>query len=265
VAVLTVTDIPPGGEGRIEVTFNSRNKKGPQKKTITVESNDPRKPRTIIDISAVVEVEFGFDQYFLDMGRIRNGQAESRTVALMLKDISKRQLLEISSQSPHVTARVVGSPAGSEGRLEVEVAVGPEMPPGRINETVTARVTDGSYPVAALLVSGNVVGNVEVIPETVRFVLDTSSSGTEQSSQMVRVVSTQEGASLRLLGIRDLNDLLAFEIETLVADKQYAITMKPRKNVAEQGRDVSGVVIILTDDPIQSEVRVPYGIVFPRK
>jgi hypothetical protein len=41
--------------------------------------------------------------------------------------------------------------------------------------------------------------------------------------------------------------------------------MKPRESVAEQGRDISGVVIILTDDPIQPEVRVPYGVVFPRK
>jgi len=210
-------------------------------------------------------MEFGFDKNFLDMGRIRSGQAESRTVALMLKDISKRQLIEISSQSPHVTARIVGSPDDSEGSLEVEVAVGTEMPPGRINETVTARVTDGSYEAVSLIVSGYVIGNVEVIPETVRLAVVTSPSGTDQSSQTVRVISTQEGASLRLLGVRDLNHLLAFEIETLVADRQYAITMKPRKNVAEEGRDVSGIVIILIDDPMQSELRVPYGIVFPRK
>ena len=212
-----------------------------------------------------MEVEFGFDQYFLDMGRIRNGQTESKTVVLMLKDMSKRQLLEVSSQSPHVTARVVGPPAGSEDRLEVEVVVGPDMPLGRINETVTASVTDSSYPAAALQVNGNVVGNVEVIPGTVRFAVDTSLSLTDQPSQTVRIVSTQEGASLRLLGVQDANDLLSFEIDTLVADKQYSITMKPGKNAVEQRRSVSGVVIILTDDPIQSEVRVPYGIIFPRK
>jgi len=210
-------------------------------------------------------VEFGFDVHFLDIGTIRNGQAESRTVALMLKDMSKRQLLEISSQSPHVTARVVGTPAGSEDRLEVEVSVSPETPPGRIDEIVTARVTDGSYPSASLIVSGKVIGNVEVVPETVRFALDTSQSGTDQSSKVIKVISTQEGTSLRLLGVRDLHHLLVFKLETLVADKQYAITMKPRKNVAAQGRDISGVVIILTDDPIQPELRVPYGIVFPRK
>jgi len=183
----------------------------------------------------------------------------------MLKDMSKRQLLEISSQSPHVTARVVGTPAGSEDRLEVEVSVSPETPPGRIDEIVTARVTDGSYPSASLIVSGKVIGNVEVVPETVRFALDTSQSGTDQSSKVIKVISTQEGTSLRLLGVRDLHHLLVFKLETLVADKQYAITMKPRKNVAAQGRDISGVVIILTDDPIQPELRVPYGIVFPRK
>ncbi len=50
--------IPPGGTGKIKTTFNSASQRGNQTKTITVISNDPKNPKTILWIRGeVVEQE----------------------------------------------------------------------------------------------------------------------------------------------------------------------------------------------------------------
>ncbi len=262
---MSETDIPPGGEGKIEVSFNSGRRKGKQKKTITVESNDPANPKATLHILALIEVEFDFEVYNLNMGRIRKGEPTSKTAVLQIKDPSKRNLLELSSRSSHIVARRVESSGGDEGRIDVEVTVRPETPPGRFNETVIAKLSDGSYPAANLRISGTIVGNVEVTPETVRFRVDTSRTAEDQAEQKVKVVSTKNGARLRLLSVEDPNDRLVFEIDTLVADKQFEIKMRLRKIVMGQERIISGNVKIMTDDPDQPEVRVPYSIIFPRR
>jgi len=46
--------IPPGGTGRIKTTFNSASQRGTQTKTITVISNDPKNPKTILWIRGEV-------------------------------------------------------------------------------------------------------------------------------------------------------------------------------------------------------------------
>jgi len=46
--------IPPGGTGKIKTTFNSSTQRGNQTKTITVISNDPKNPKTILWIRGEV-------------------------------------------------------------------------------------------------------------------------------------------------------------------------------------------------------------------
>ena len=262
---MTETDIPPGGEGIIEVTFDTGRKKGKLKKTITVESNDPAKPKATLHVSALIEVEFGFEAHSLDMGRIHKGESSTKTAVLLFKDSSKRDLLELSSSKDHIVTRSTGSSSDNESRIDVEVTVGPDTPPGRLNETITAKLSDGSYPAASLRIAGIVVGNVEVSPETMRFTVDTSRTAANQSEQRVRVVSTQDGALLRLLSVEDTKKLLVIEVDTTVPGDQYVISARPSDDALVLKRNTSGEIKIQTDDPDQPDMRIRYSIVFPRR
>ena len=59
--VVSATELPPGGEGKIEVKVSTRGRKGKLAKTITVESNDPKTPRFLLKVHGQVEVLAGFD------------------------------------------------------------------------------------------------------------------------------------------------------------------------------------------------------------
>ncbi len=247
------------------MTFDSGRKKGQQKKTITVESNDPNNPKTSLHVSALIEVQFGFELYSLDFGRIHKGTTATKTAVLILKDQSKRNLLNISSQSPYISVETTNSTEPDKSRIEVQVTITPEAPPGRLNETVTAKLTDNSQPASNLSIRGTIVGNIEVTPETIRLTADTSRSAADQAEQVVRVVSTQSGVKFRLLSVTDPSDQLFLEVDNVVAGEQYVIRAKPNEKALGMGRNSSGEVKVLTSDIEQPEVTLRYNIIFSRR
>ena len=265
--MLTDTDIPPGGEGKIEVTFDTKHKTGQQKKAIMVESNDPKTPKATLNVLALVEIVFGFEQYSLDLGRIRKGQPVSITTSMLVKDVAIAKTIEFTSSQPQITARVIEASPGSgsaQSRVTIEVSGNPELPVGRISALLTARTGDGTTPEATLPVTGAVIGNVDVTPEAVQFFVDTSRVNTGALKQKVRVVSVAEGSQLHILSIRDVDQRLDYKIDTLVADKQYEILVTPKPTVVSAGLNASGVFTITTDDKEQPETPVTYFISFGR-
>lgn len=57
VAEYTEEPIPPGGEGVVDIIFKTRSKKGSQKKSIFVHTNDPRTPQQKLFIQGHVQPE----------------------------------------------------------------------------------------------------------------------------------------------------------------------------------------------------------------
>jgi hypothetical protein len=265
--VLTSTDIPPGGEGKIEVTFDSNHKTGEQKKTVTVESNDPRNPRASLNISTVVEIVFGFEQYSLDFGKLRKGQPISITTTLLVKDPSIRKTVTLTSSSPQISAVLVETPAGSgsdQSKLTVEVTGSNEMPAGKINAILIASAGDESVPDATLQIQGTVIGNLDVSPDIVQFHVDTSKSDAEVKEQVLKVVSVGDEVQLQLLGVDDANQSLKVHIDTLLAGKQYEISLKPKQAVLRARKNVVGTLTVTTDDKEQPVMSVTYFVSFGR-
>lgn len=260
---MTETDIPPGGEGGIAVTFDTGHKNGQQKKTITVKSNDPRRPSTTLEVSAFIEIQFGFDRLTLDMGRLRWGQPARKSATLSIKNTARVGLVQLTTSSSSLTAK--GEPSVRDsGQVRVEIAVAADVPLGEFNETVTATLTDGSMPEATLRVFGTVVGNVDVVPTRARFSVDTSVASTGQLTQKVRVSCTLDDGKLRLLGARDPDDRLLFRVDTIKVDRIFEISMTLRPDVVKSARSSSGTAKILTDDAEQPEVAVRYTVILTR-
>lgn len=262
--MLTKADIPPGGEGKIEVTFDSGIKKGQQNKSVTVESNDPRNPRTSLNISVFIEVEFAFEGYSLDMGKIRKGRPVSKTATLLYKDPAMVKTISFTSSSPYLTAAIANTPAPEKGRLQVDISATAEMPVGRINAAITARAGDSAALDTRLQIVGAVVGNFDISSDAVRFHIDTTKSGLESVKQTVTVFETTDEARFHILGVEESYGRLAFHIDTLLADKQYEITMTPTSAVLAAKQTVSGVVTITTDDAEQPSTSVNFTIFFGR-
>ena len=263
--MLTSTDIPPGGEGQIEVTFDSSHKKGQQKKTVTVESNDPRRPTASLNISALVEVVFGWDQYNLDLGKFRRGQPVTMTTSMVVKDPSTSKNVTFLSSSPYISAALARTPATSDSEgshLTVEVSAAPEIPVGRFNATLTARAGDRTSLDAALPIVANVIGNTDISPDAVQFHVDTTKADAKPVKQVIKVMSVIDAAQVHLLDVKDVEQRMAIHVDTLVAGKQYEISVTPQPSVILARQNVVGSITVTTDDKDQPTTLVNYFISF---
>jgi hypothetical protein len=195
------------------------------------------------------------------MGRIRKGESVSRTTTLLLKDTSKRDLLEIGSESSQIDVQIVDSNNENDGRIEVEVTVHARDSFGRLDERVSAKLTNGSHPESILRIIANVIGNVEVDPRSIHFIIDTAQAEPDVPIREVKVFSNSENAKFRLLSVEDTKNLLTVNADTLIADRQYRILARPNPKGMQLKRITSGIVKIKTDDPEQPEVSFSYRIV----
>jgi hypothetical protein len=262
--VLTSADIPPGGEGSIEVTFDSGHKKGSQQKTVTIESNDPRTPKATLNISVLIRVDFGFEEYSIDMGKLQKGQSVTKTATLIVEDSTVIKTMTLVSSSPYFSVKLVDNPAAEKGHLTVEVTGQSEIPAGRIDATITARANNLIASQATLPIRGRVIGNFEASPEVIQFHVDTAKGETKAAMQVIKFVSTADDAKYHIVGFQDTLNRLSFHVDTLVADKQYDVAMTPLPDVLGARKNVSGTVIITTDDIEQPTVKVSYAIFFGR-
>ena len=66
-------DVPPGGEGKIEVKVSTKGRSGKLTKSITVETDDPVQPIMKLKVSANVIVDLDFERPYMrfDRGRSR--------------------------------------------------------------------------------------------------------------------------------------------------------------------------------------------------
>ncbi len=216
-------------------------------------------------VTALIEVQFGFEKNSINFGRINKGDKETRTTVLLLKSSSKVNLLKFSSVKPYITARAVEPYNSDQGKINVEITLSADAPPGRLNEKLTAVLSDSSYPAANLRIIGTIVGNIELTPETVSLYIDTSLAAKDQAEQKVRITGTKKKAKLQLLSVKDPKSLMEINVDTLESNKQYEIIIKPNENALLKKRNTVGEIKILTNDKEQPEMTFRYNIIFPRR
>ncbi len=216
-------------------------------------------------MTGLVEVQFGFKRTNLNIGRVRKGEPVSKTVVLLLKDATKKNLLEVSTQSPKIIVNTVKSSQNKDGQIEINITLKQDVQAGKLNETIIAKLSDSSYPASSLRITGTVIGNVDVIPGIVRFSIDTSLSFADQPEQTVEVISAKKGFKFKLLKVEDSRDRLTFQIDTLVVDEKFTIKMKPHEDIISERKNFSGEIKIYTDDTAQPKISIYYNVIFPRQ
>jgi len=94
-ALVSQKEIPPGREGKLKVTFDSRGYAGKVIKYVYFESNDPDNPRQELSITAEVEVgpapRIELEPYNLDLGLVLEG--ESSEAVIKIKNSGQLELV----------------------------------------------------------------------------------------------------------------------------------------------------------------------------
>jgi len=256
----TKSQLPPGEDSDIAVTFDTRFDKGPATRTITVYTNDPAAKSIMLTIKGDVKVQVEATPAQVAFGDVKHGTDQTRQVLLNdlvagtdpAKASQGFKVQSITNASPNI--KVVEAPRtdGKAGRA-LTVSLLPTMPIGAFDDTI--KVTTSRAPVD-ITVFGNVQGDITVKPAQVSFGVVPHRQGTVRYVRLVNAGARP----LKVTGITSSNPSVNATAEPVAAGKEYKITLELRSNTPDGA--LRGQVAITTDDPQQQILSLPYfGII----
>lgn len=164
VPALTKTEYAPGESGSIKVTFNPHGRRGPQQTTVTVTSNDPTQPTTILSVRSEVTRIVDFDPAFASFGQVNRGEDKSITVNVIGRTADFAATAATGLDERHFAVELGQTETfkDAEGndlrRTPVKITLKSEAPVGFINQALAVRTNDPRP--AGQLVTLNVMAQV---------------------------------------------------------------------------------------------------------
>ncbi|UCH65001.1 MAG: DUF1573 domain-containing protein [Ignavibacterium sp.] len=159
------TELGPGESTNLTVSFNSKGRRGKQKKIVRIETNDPENPQQIITIKGNVVVEkanndaqpvLKFSETQHDFGKIEQGKVVEHTFKFQNTGKSILKINDIKT-SCGCTAALVSNEKiapGEEGTLLVELDTKNRR--GKMSRTITINSNDPKEPTKVLTVYADI-------------------------------------------------------------------------------------------------------------
>jgi hypothetical protein len=132
-AALAKNDVAPGEKGEITATFNIGTYTGTQVKTITVETDDPKTPQTVLTFKAMISQLLELQPTFVYWQA--NEPAQAKTIVAKAGKGATVKNLEVTSSSGDFTAKV--EPAKTAGEFKIQIQ--PKDTAKPLNATVTIK------------------------------------------------------------------------------------------------------------------------------
>lgn len=235
-------------------------KMGMQKRTITITSNDELRPDVDIYVVGEIKIHFGFHPKFLSLGRVYQSGTATQSAFLYVKDIETVKVLDFTTSSPLVTARVKDNPeAEAENQYEIEVTVKPEPDAPRVNEFIIVHSNLDYEPEAKLKLSASVLLDVGVSPRSLTFDL----GGEDQENSPMKTLSItnyNKALPLEILTVDDLDDYLEFTLDPVTPGEKINLTVSVKQIQRPEIPKHDGQIRIATNNPSYEEILVDYTL-----
>jgi Protein of unknown function (DUF1573) len=131
-AALAKNDVAPGEKGEITATFNIGDRSGVQVKTVTVETDDPKAPQTVLTFKANIAQLLELQPTFVFWQA--NEAAQPKTIIAKAAKGTTVKKVDVTSSSGDFTAKVEPSSNG-----EFKIQVQPKDTTKPLNATLTIK------------------------------------------------------------------------------------------------------------------------------
>jgi len=242
-----------GEQAEIAVTFDTRYQKGHSERTITVFSNDPRKPDLAMTIKGQLAVEIETRPEEVFFSKVRLGTEETRQVTVTYLGKGKDfKIDKISNSSPNIKVTQAALKDRKPGAI-LTVTKLKSMPVGPFDDSI--EIATNRQPIL-VHVSGRVVGDIAVEPAQVSFGIVPRG----QSALRILRLTNSGARAVRITEISSSSHSIAAKVDPVTPGKEYKITVELRKGTPDG--QIRGGLSIKTDDPQEPQLSVPfYGIV----
>lgn len=240
--LVSQNEIPPGGEGQVQVRLSTLGRVGLLEKTVTVTSNDPKQPSLILKMKGKVERYLSFDPEFLNLQKVLKGKKVSATARLTGKLAQDAKLSNLVPSDPKaISARLLDEKT-------VEVVFDSSQVEGQFSGTVVAETNLEKPKNVTLRVTARVVQDLFVEPERVYL---PEEAVDEKLGAQVKVLSLTE----KPFSIKRAYDPQGFvQVKVEKEGGNYNLILTLKSAPPEQ----RGVVVVETSSKEQPKLEVPY-------
>jgi len=243
--------IPPGGEGKIDVTFKVGSRAGKQQKSISVATNDPEHKNIQLTVSADVKVVLNLEPSRVNFGSIqKKAKAAPQYLSLTGSDAGKVKITSIKSENSFLKIETSNKGFDGDQSKKIKVTVQPGMKVGKFREQITVYTDHEALKELSFYVFGEVMGNIEVKPRYLSF-------GTiEQGKPIEGKVSVKAlgDAKFKVVGVQSPIPELTTKVETVKKGKEYIVHVRVQEDFS--GDVLKGNLTIQTDDKEEDKIDV---------
>lgn len=263
-ATVKTKEIAPGGTGQIEVTFDTSARRGPNRKTITVLSNDPSSQRTQLEVAVNVESLLAFEPFFVRLNP-EFGEDQSREAWLVGKLVDQAKLaITEQADDKEVAVELAEKTEGDKKLHGIRLKLkGKKVGYGSGRVTVSTGIEKPNQLV--LRYSWNVKGNVRVLPAQLYF----DNTRPEAKERLLKVSSSKSNFKLREAKVESGPFKAKIEKSTTpptsggaggaAVEPTFDVKVTLQDGAATPKADASGEIgklLLLSNDPLEPKKEV---------
>lgn len=247
--------VKPGETAKILAKFDTLNFDGQRGATVTVrvQRSQPYNETAEVQftVKGMIRRDVVLNPGAVDFGNIAVGQGANTKVKIMYAGNPNWSISEVRSSNSNVTGNLVETRRDPNSRridYELEVQVNPEHPAGILNDELTLVTNDSSSQFVRIPLSGLIKQSIQASPIQLGDVTF--------GSKVNKTLILNGSAPFSIKEIRKSSDRLSF---TLPEGSKPLHMVKYEFDAAQEG-PVSDTIVVVTDDPNQSEVTIPFSV-----
>jgi len=155
-AMASADRIPPGGDGSLKITFNSKNFTGRVHKTVTLHSNGDTSGGTVIEFTAVVIDEVALNPQSIILPDAEVGKLSTVTLGVTNNGMTPLSLTGYRTELKGLVLKLPAAPIPPEGSAEIRVEFTPLETSPLLTEGVFVATNNMHQPEVYIQVYGGV-------------------------------------------------------------------------------------------------------------
>lgn len=246
--------VKPGETAKVLAKFDTLNFDGQRGATVTVriQRSQPYTESAEIQftVKGMIRRDVVLSPSAVDFGNIAVGQGANTKVKIMYAGNPGWSISEVRSSNSNVNGKISETRRDPNSRridYELEVSVDPNHPTGILNDELTLVTNDASNQFVRIPLAGLVKQSIQVSP----IQLGDVSFGTKVSKTLI----LNGSQPFTIKEIRKASERLTFEIP----EGAKPLHMVKYEFDASQEGTVSDTIVVVTDDPMQGEVTIPFS------
>lgn len=239
--------IEPGKSATLSVEYRIKDGQlGKHGISIPINSNDPKKPIVYAAINGITSGAIPISPEIIQLGDFRRNEQITEQIQVHDRGFGNLKVLKVEVSAPYIQTELKSI---SEGDLvaEISATIGPGIPPGTVDQTITIYTNDTVFPFVRIPVKGEVPHDIRLSED--QFFFNDVEKGTKISHE-IRLINNID---IPVKILRITNDLRYVKIgyKATKPNREYIITVNLEVPTSAEGV-IKDKVKIYTDHPEES-------------